>query len=97
VPLVDIGCSLVDDNDFINGKKLKFGLPLHRSAMGGHTSRREPQGALEPLGAMPEAPVRCARAAGTSHDSRASARPVRGRQRSRAAPPAAANGTRSHR
>ena len=56
------------------------------------TSRR-----LEPLGATSETPARCARAAGTSRDSRASARPVRGRQRARVAPPAAANGTRSRR
>ena len=30
--LVDIGCSLADDNDFINGKKLKFGSLLLPSA-----------------------------------------------------------------
>ena len=74
-----------------------FRLLLHRRHDRSSPSRSEHQGALEPLGATSEAPARCARAAGTSRDSRASARPVRGRQRSRAAPPAAANGTRSRR
>jgi hypothetical protein len=42
-------------------------------------------------------PTRCARAAGTSRDSRASAQRVRVCQRSRAARPLVANGTRSRR
>src|SRR5207248_3251644 len=48
-------------------------------------------------GATSWAPARCARAAGTSRDSPANVRSVLVRQRSRAAPPAAANGTRARR
>ena len=40
------------------------------------------------LGLLPRRQYDAPRAAGTSHDSRASARPLRGRQRSCAAPPA---------
>jgi len=48
-------------------------------------------------GATSETPAPCAKAAGTSRDSSASARPARGRQRARAAPMATANGTRARR
>ena len=47
------------------------------------------------LGLRPRCQYDARESAGTLHDSRASARPLRGRQRSRAAPSAAANGTRS--